>query len=139
MLLNAMAEDHLGLDVRNGAYPGERIIALDGVLNLNTAMQFRDCVRDNATGTTVLDMSHVRYVDSTGLGTLIGTYVSFERQYRRLLLAGLNDRIWDLFRMCRIDDVFTRYPSVEDAERTVPDAGSEMSAAGSAEAPTKTS
>ena len=67
-------------------------------------------------------------MDSTGLGTLIGAYVSFERQFRRLLLAGLNDRIWDLFRTCRIDDVFTRYRSVEDAERTVPD---------SAEAPTK--
>ena len=57
MLHNAMAEDHLGLDVRNGAFPGERIIALEGVLNLNTAMQFRDCVRENAAGTLVLDMS----------------------------------------------------------------------------------
>jgi hypothetical protein len=48
-------------------------------------------------------------VDSSGLGVLTGAYVSFERNYRRLLLAWLNDRIRDLFRTCKIEDVFTRY------------------------------
>ena len=117
-----MTSDHLSLDVRSGTYPGERVISLDGVLNSNTVVYFRDCLRANEAGTLVLDMSHVRYVDSSGLGALIASYVSFERQFRRLLLAGLNDRVWDLFRTCRIDDVFSRYPTVADAERTVPEA-----------------
>jgi anti-anti-sigma factor len=65
-------------------------------------------------------MSQIRYVDSSGFGVLFGSYVSFERSCRRLLLAGLNDQIWDLFRTCKIDDVFTRYPTVADAERTRP-------------------
>ena len=95
-------------------------MVLEGVLNAETAFRFRDSVRGQEPSTLVLDMSRVRYVDSSGLGVLIGLYASFERNYRRLLLAGLNDRVWELFRMCKIDDVFTRYATVADAERTVP-------------------
>jgi anti-sigma B factor antagonist len=115
-----MADDKLSLRIFDGARPGEKVMVLQGVLNAETAFQFRDRVRVNESATLVVDMSHVRSVDSSGLGVLIGVYVSFERNCRRLLLAGLNDRIWDLFRKCKIGDVFTRYPTVADAEQTMP-------------------
>ena len=106
--------------MHDGAHPGETVMVLDGVLNSETAFRFRDSVRGYKSPTLVVDMSRVRYVDSSGLGVLIGAYVSFERDCRRLLLAGLNDRIWDLFRVCKIADVFTRYPTVADAEQALP-------------------
>jgi anti-anti-sigma factor len=115
-----MADDKLTLQMRDGARPGEKVMVLEGVLNSETATGFRDSVRSGAPGTLVVDMSRVRYVDSSGLGVLIGAYVTFERDCRRLLLAGINDRIWDLFRMCKIEDVFTRYATVDDAEQSVP-------------------
>lgn len=119
-LHTVMADDKLRLQILDGARPGEKIMVLQGVLNAETAFQFRDCVREHESAALVVDMSRVRYVDSSGLGVLIGAYVSFERNCRRLLLAGLNDRIWDLFRTCKIEDVFTRYPTVADAEQAVP-------------------
>jgi len=115
-----MADDKLDLQMLDGARGGATIMALQGVLNAETATRFRDAVRENQSATLVVDMSRVRYVDSSGLGVLIGAYVSFERNCRRLLLAGLNDRIWDLFRTCKIEDFFTRYRTVADAEETVP-------------------
>jgi len=115
-----MAGEKLALQILDGSRPGEKVIVLEGALNSETAFQFRDCVRANESATLVIDMSRVRYVDSSGLGVLIAAYVSFERSCRRLLLAGLNDRIWDLFRTCKIEDVFTRYPTVAEAERTMP-------------------
>ena len=115
-----MADQRLDIQIADGARPGEKIIRLEGVLNAETAFRFRDAVREYEPATLVIDMSRVRYVDSSGLGVLIGLYVSFERNYRRLLLAGLNDRIWELFRMCKIEGVFTRYRTVADAEQTVP-------------------
>lgn len=114
-----MVHDNLKLEIMDGSRPGEKVMVLDGVLNAETAFRFRDSVRENDPPTLVVDMSKVKYVDSSGLGVIIGAYVSFERNYRRLLLAGLNDRVWDLFRMCKIDDVFTRYATVADAEQTV--------------------
>jgi anti-sigma B factor antagonist len=119
-LYAVVVDDKLTLQVRDGARLGEKVIVLQGVLNAETAFQLRDSVRQNESGTLVVDMSQIRYVDSGGLGVLIGSYVSFERDCRRLLLAGLNDQIWELFRTCKIDDVFTRYPTVADAELTVP-------------------
>jgi anti-sigma B factor antagonist len=116
-----MGDRNLKLELLEGAYPGEKVMVLEGVLNLETAFRFRDSVRGGEEPETlVVDMTGVRYVDSSGLGALIGAYVSFERKCKRLLLAGINDRIWDLFRTCKIDDVFTRYATVADAERTVP-------------------
>ena len=115
-----MTDNDLALQIRDGAFPGEKVMVLDGVLNMQTVLEFRDAIRQQQPDTLVIDMSRVRYVDSSGLGALIGAYVSFEQKYKRLLLAGMNDRIWTLFRTCKVDDVFTRYHSVDDAERTVP-------------------
>jgi anti-sigma B factor antagonist len=114
-----MADGKLSLHVLDGSRPGEKVVVLHGVLNAETAFQFRDSIRNNESATVVVDMSQVRYVDSSGLGVLVGSYVTFERNCRRLLLAGLNDRIWDLFRTCKLEDIFTRYPTVADAEATV--------------------
>lgn len=115
-----MADDRLELQILDGACPGEKVMVIEGVLNAETASRFRDSVRESKPTTLVVDMSRVRYVDSSGLGVIIGAYVSFERDCRRLLLAGLNDRIWNLFRMCKIEGVFTRYSTVADAEQSVP-------------------
>ena len=115
-----MADNRLELRMHDGARPGEKVLVLEGVLNAETASRFRDSVRGYQSATLVVDMSGVRYVDSSGLGVLIGAYVSFEGNCRRLLLAGLNDRVWDLFHTCKIEDVFTRYPTVADAEEAVP-------------------
>src|ERR1017187_144573 len=118
-LHTVMPDDKLRFQILDGARPGETVIVLQGVLNAETAFQFRDSLRQNESATLVVDMSRVRYVDSSGLGVLIGAYVTFERNCRRLLLAGLNDRIWELFRTCKIEDVFTRYPTVADAEQAL--------------------
>lgn len=115
-----MADDKLQINVIDGSHPVEKVLVLEGVLNADTAFRLRDLAREFTPATLILDMSHVRYVDSSGLGVLIGIYVSFEGTSRRLLLAGLNDRVWDLFRMCKIEGVFHRYPTVADAEQTVP-------------------
>jgi anti-sigma B factor antagonist len=114
-----MGEDKLQICFFDGARPAEKVVVLEGVLNAETAFRFRDAVRELEPAHLIIDMTRVRYVDSSGLGVLIGLYVSYERNARRLFLAGLNDRIWDLFRVCKVEDVFTRYPTVADAERSV--------------------
>jgi anti-sigma B factor antagonist len=115
-----MDQEKLRLHWVDGSQPDEKVLVLEGILNADTAYRFGDVVREQEPATLVLDMTSVRSLDSSGLGVLIGLYASFERTSRHLLLAGLNDRIWDLFRMCRIADVFTRYPTVAAAEQAIP-------------------
>jgi anti-sigma B factor antagonist len=114
-----MDQEKLRMNFVEGSRAGEKVVVLEGVLNSETAFQFRDFIREQGLEALIIDMTRVRSMDSSGLGVLIGLYVSFEQSSRHLLLAGLNDRIWDLFRMCKIEDVFTRYSTVADAERFV--------------------
>lgn len=114
-----MEQQKLGIEVIDGSQPAEKVFVLDGVLNADTAFRFRDVVREHEPETLVIDMSRLRSLDSSGLGVLIGLYASYERSSRPLLLAGMNDRIWELFRTCRITDVFTRYSTVADAEQVL--------------------
>lgn len=118
-----MGEEKLHIEIRSGAQPAETVVALEGVLNADTAFRFRDAVREYESANLVLDMSGLRSMDSSGLGVLIGLYVTFERTSGRLMLTGLNDRVWNLFRMCKIEDVFTRYGTVAEAEETLSMAG----------------
>ena len=114
-----MACDKLQIQVCDGVQPGEKIMLLDGFLNAETAFRFADLVRQQQPATLVMDMSLVPSIDSSGLGVLIGIYVSFEKSARRLFLVGVNDRILEVFRTCKVDDVFTRCPTVADAEQAL--------------------
>ncbi|HUB82102.1 MAG TPA: STAS domain-containing protein [Bryobacteraceae bacterium] len=114
-----MACDKLQIQVCEGTLPGEKVMVLDGFLNAETAFRFADLVRQQKPAILVVDMTLVPSIDSSGLGVLIGIYVSFEKNTRRLLLAGVNDRILELFRTCKVEEVFARYASVRDAEQAL--------------------
>jgi anti-sigma B factor antagonist len=63
----------------------------------------------------LLDLSGVRYIDSTRLGELIAAHVSVSRQGGRLSLVATPPRIVELLDMAGLDGVFERLASVEEA------------------------
>lgn len=63
----------------------------------------------------VLDLSSVKYIDSTRLGELIAAHVTLSRQGGRLSLAGVPTRVAELLGMAGLDGVFSRFPSVGEA------------------------
>jgi anti-sigma B factor antagonist len=65
----------------------------------------------------VLDLSDVRYIDSTRLGELIASHVTVSRRGGRFTLAGTPERIVELLTVAGLDGVFERFPTVEDAKR----------------------
>jgi anti-sigma B factor antagonist len=58
------------------------------------------------TKSLVLDLTDVSHLDSSGLGTLVGLYVSARRQRCALKLVNLNQRLQDLFRITKLAAVF---------------------------------
>jgi anti-anti-sigma factor len=81
-----MSENWLGIQIHDGPRHGEKVMVLEGVLNAETATRFRDSARKYESATLVVDMSRVRYVDSSGLGVLIAPAKSrtSSRDTRRL-------------------------------------------------------
>jgi anti-sigma B factor antagonist len=59
--------------------------------------------------TIVLDLSDVQYMDSSGLGALVGVYVSTKRAGKRLQLLKLSERVQELLKITKLLSVFEGY------------------------------
>ena len=81
------------------------------------AIRFKDRMREvTATDTphVVLDLSEVDFVDSSGLGAIVAAMKQLGST-RRLDLAGLTPTVERVFRLTRMDTVFTIHDSVAQA------------------------
>lgn len=63
----------------------------------------------------VLNLSGVSYIDSGGLGTLVGLYTSARTAGGSVKLASLNNRVIDLLQITKLVTVFDVFDRVEDA------------------------
>jgi len=50
-------------------------------------------VRTNKSEKLILDLTEVSYMDSAGIGALVGAYVTHHKDGRSLALVGASDRI----------------------------------------------
>jgi anti-sigma B factor antagonist len=57
----------------------------------------------------IVDLGKVDYVDSSGLGTVLATYVSAKSAGCTLRLVNLSQRIKDLLQLTRLASVFEAY------------------------------
>lgn len=59
--------------------------------------------------TIVLDLTSVSYMDSSGLGALVGLFVSAKRAGKQLKLLNLSARVQELLRLTTLLNVFEGY------------------------------
>ncbi|MGO8758097.1 MAG: STAS domain-containing protein [Terracidiphilus sp.] len=64
----------------------------------------------------ILDMTECTFVDSSGLGMLVTHHVRCEKRGVRLIAAGLNHHVRELFHLTKIDTLIAIAESVEEAE-----------------------
>ncbi len=92
----------------------ETIFHLTGKIVSSTSAQFRDTAKNliPEKRTIILDLSGVTYVDSSGLGILVGIWVSARRGGCELKLVNVSDRIKELLRLTNLDKLFatSRFP-----------------------------
>jgi anti-sigma B factor antagonist len=53
----------------------------------------------------VLDLTNVSFMDSSGLGTIVGLYISAKAAECQLRLVNLNHRVKELFRLTRLGEI----------------------------------
>jgi len=71
----------------------------------------------------ILDLSDVQYVDSGGVGALVGLLTSVRSAGSDLKLVGLNDRVMKVLKITHLLDLFEVRASVDDAVKTTPRGG----------------
>lgn len=82
------------------------------------AIRFKDRMRELTGGSVphvVLDLTEVEFVDSSGLGAIVAAMKQMGST-RRLDLAGLTPAVERVFRLTRMDTVFTIHDNVAQAE-----------------------
>ena len=94
-----------------------RILRLTGPLLLTTFFEFQSTVRANRSRSLIIDFTGVPYIDSAGIGALVGAYVTHQKDERCLSLVGVCTRVRDALKVTRVDQFFNFYDSVDDAEK----------------------
>lgn len=93
---------------------------VDRLTALN-AKTFKDEVVDLIEGGAsqlVIDFSEVSFLDSSGLGALVGVLKRIGVR-GELLVCGLNQDVAQMFKICRMDSVFSLYPDVNAAVQSI--------------------
>ena len=88
-------------------------------LDAAVAISFKDIVRDVQVPEgmpVILDLSQVEFIDSSGLGAIVGV-MKLLGPTRPLEVAALSDAVRKLFRLTRMDTVFKIRPFAPKADQ----------------------
>ncbi|EEW26661.1 STAS domain-containing protein [Rhodobacter ferrooxidans] len=92
------------------------VTAMGDRIDAAGAIQFKDRMREITEAPTrrvLLDLSRVSFLDSSGLGAVVAVMKALGPD-RKLELAGLTPTVQKVFRLTRMDSVFTIHPAVPD-------------------------
>ena len=109
-----MSKDQFTVNVL-GEEGGQCVVRIVGSLTLANVFAFRESIREPSAAEIILDMTGVPYMDSTGLGALIGAKLFHEQAGRQIALVGLNDKTAALLKMTNVENVFRVYSSLAEA------------------------
>jgi anti-sigma B factor antagonist len=105
MASNPAAGSELNLSTEKT--PAEIIVHGSGRITSDTVDSLKAAVKPlfAESKVVVLDLSNVSYMDSSGLGAIVGLLVSAKAANSQLKLINLNDRLKELFSLTRLGQV----------------------------------
>ncbi len=111
------SQEPLTIHELNGSKPGQRILQLRGPVVLGTLFQFQSAIRAKDASTLIIDFSGVPYVDSAGIGALVGAYVTHNKEGRSLALVGVSPRVHTALEVTRVNQFFQFFNTLADAQQ----------------------
>lgn len=93
------------------------VLVMNDRIDAASAIQFKEQMRDltqSAGPRVVLDLARVQFLDSSGLGAIVAVKKLLAPD-RILELSGLTPTVEKVFRLTRMDSIFTIHPSHEVA------------------------
>ncbi|HEX2776301.1 MAG TPA: STAS domain-containing protein [Candidatus Acidoferrales bacterium] len=114
-----MENENLQIVVSPGNRDGQKIMRMKGPLNLHTVFGFQAAVRAENSPGVILDFTGVPFIDSAGLGALVGAYVAAQKVQRKLVVAGLGTQVKALIEMTKVSQLIKAYDTVAEAEESL--------------------
>jgi anti-anti-sigma factor len=91
------------------------ILRLNCSLTLSTESLLQEKLREIAGCDTVIDLNEVRYVDSAGLGAILGHWTRSQVAGHRVALAGVKPRVEALLETAHVKKLFPIFRTAEEA------------------------
>lgn len=95
------------------------VLDIEGVIKLGESARefssFLEKVLNEESGPVLINFEGINYMDSTGLGELIGYLQKFEDRERKMALLNPSHRILALLKITKLDSVFKIFESKDDA------------------------
>jgi anti-sigma B factor antagonist len=111
-----MPQEPLHIEDLSGATEGQRLLRLTGPIVISNMFQFQAMVRADKSRTLILDLTQVPYIDSAGIGALVGAYVTHQKEGRNLALVGVTERVRNTMQVTRVEPFFKFYSDVAAAQ-----------------------
>jgi anti-sigma B factor antagonist len=96
----------------------QNILPLHGEIDLNVSPQlattFNEMVRDKPPR-VVVDLTHVTYIDSSGLAVLIVGMQQVKQYGGKFALVGLQSDVRSIFETAQLEKFFSTYPHIDAA------------------------
>jgi len=97
------------------------LMQLKGDVDMNTSPDVRSSLgaafKQGGAKALFIDLSGVRYMDSSGIATLVEALQYCMKQGMRLRLVRLSPPVRDVFELARLASVFEVFPSVGEASQ----------------------
>ncbi len=98
------------------------ILYVEGLIKLGESAEFFSAALENVlkneSTNVIVDFTKIDYIDSTGIGELVGYLGKFSGQNRKLILVNPSERILKLLKLAKLDAVFKIYNTEEEAVST---------------------
>jgi anti-sigma B factor antagonist len=107
-----MPNEPLTMEDLPGAREGQRVLRLKGPITIANLYEFQGKVRADVSHILILDLTAVPYIDSAGIGALVGAYVTHQKDGRQLVLVGVNDRVRAVMQVTHVEPFFRFVDSV---------------------------
>jgi anti-sigma B factor antagonist len=114
-----MLKENMQIVSSAGTRAGQTILRLKGPLNIHTIFDFQAAVRAESSPVLIVDFSAVPFIDSTGLGALVGALLTVQKANRKMALVAMNRDVKALLDMTNVSQFFTAYHTVQEAEAAV--------------------
>ncbi len=108
----------MSLDIRESSREGVAILALKGRLTVGESSAVRDKINALiAAGSinVILNLEHVEYIDSTGLGAMVICFTSLKKAGGALKLVNPNKRNVELLLLTKLHTIFEVFSDEQDA------------------------
>jgi anti-sigma B factor antagonist len=99
---------------------GRVVVSAVGEIDVDSAPVLREKLEEaiaERPPVVVIDLLKVTFLDSTALGVLIGAYKQCRSEQLTMRLALMEPRILKIFEITELTDLFSIFPTVEDAVR----------------------